>query len=520
MDNARRIHAAVFGLVVVASLAASTWRYPQTSDGGAVLATARSLWSHGTLAIDASFTRDNGYAPSAKAGVDGRAYAKYGIGAAVWLVPWLAVSDAASSATNAAPGRVEPIVLSFVNPLLTGLAAATVAALAMLLGATPGRALALGVAYGVATLAWAYAGTDHTEALQAWLVASASWALASFERAPRARAALLMGILLAAGLLVKPTLAVLAPAFAVGGFVAAHPLRRRHAAWIPVLFGIGIPLAAAVAALMGLNWARFGSPFATAYNEPVMTNPITTGLYGYLLSINKGLPWYAPVVIVAPLGLWRLRRVAPGTVTAIALGAVLWFATNARFYDWGGGWCWGPRYLMPIVPGLVAACAPILASRPGRAVVATLGAAGLAVTLLGVVISEEAYRCTMWQVWLLDEAGTVPAGSAHRPGEIVAYPRPLVDVLPEFSSIPAHWWLARVAAKGCDCAQGSLECSCRGGAMEDDPTFASPPWIGRYPEARPQPSWGVSFIQPAVARRAYRALVFDPRRAPAQAPVP
>ena len=63
-------------------LLSSSWRFPLGGDGRATLATSRSLLTHHTLAVDAQFASDEGFVPRAKIGVDGRAYAKAGLGLA------------------------------------------------------------------------------------------------------------------------------------------------------------------------------------------------------------------------------------------------------------------------------------------------------------------------------------------------------------------------------------------------------------------------------------------------------
>ena len=510
MNGAVRDRSLVFLVVLVASLTASTWRFPQSSDGTAILATARSLLDHGTLAIDERFARDNGYAPSARIGLDGRAYAKYGVGAALWQLPWLALADAATRVSSLSRPHVEALLLSLVNPLLTATTAALVAALALLFGAGRRDAAALGAAYALTTFAWAYAVTDGTEALQACLVCLAAWGLATFERSGRHGALLTASMALALGALVKPTLVSLWPAFGLGVAIALKKRQIGVGSWVTALLMFCIPIGAAGAVWVALNLARFGAPFAAGYNDPVMTNPLQAGLYGFLVSFNKGIPWYAPLAAAAPLGLWGLRRRVPASAAAFAAASIVWIVLNARFYDWGGGWCWGPRYLLPVVPILVGACAPLPGTRFGRVAAGCLAMAGLGVTLLGVVISEEAYRRTTMHLWLVDATGTVRAGHATEAGRLVDYPRPPADTLPGFSSIAAHWWLARVAVSGCDCAPMPLECSCRSGSMEDHPVFASPPWKTRYPEAVPLLPWGVSLLQPRAVEAAYRAWVHDP----------
>ena len=63
-------------VILLMYLLSSSWRFPLGGDGRATLATSRSLVVDHTLAIDAAFASDEGYAPRAKIGVDGRAYGK------------------------------------------------------------------------------------------------------------------------------------------------------------------------------------------------------------------------------------------------------------------------------------------------------------------------------------------------------------------------------------------------------------------------------------------------------------
>src|SRR2546429_244892 len=67
-------------VILLMYLLSSSWRFPLGGDGRATLATSRSLLVEHTLAIDPAFASDEGYAPRAKIGVDGRAYGKAGVG--------------------------------------------------------------------------------------------------------------------------------------------------------------------------------------------------------------------------------------------------------------------------------------------------------------------------------------------------------------------------------------------------------------------------------------------------------
>src|SRR5262249_43364226 len=120
---------AIVGLgvfVFAICLLSSTWRFPLSSDGSAMLATSRGLLTRQTLAVDAGFAADDGYNPSAKIGIGGRAYIKYGLGLPILEMPWVALALLLSRATGADEADAFATVLSLLNPVLTAFTAVVV----------------------------------------------------------------------------------------------------------------------------------------------------------------------------------------------------------------------------------------------------------------------------------------------------------------------------------------------------------------------------------------------------------
>ncbi len=499
-------------LVLFVSLASSTWEFPSSSDGTATLATAVSLAEHGTLAIDARFLTDNAYAPSAKQGGNGRAYSKYGLGLSLVELPLVVLARGTSQMFGFSQSGVQTALLSLLNPLATALAAALLFAMCERLGASRTAARLAALAYAFATLAWASAISDNSDALQAFLVTLAAWGLAGGGGDRPNRALWVSGASLGWGVLTKTSIAVLAPPFVVGAWLVC---RSRGMSWRDALAGsarVAAPVAAGILALAWLNWTRFGSMTTTGYNTPVLTHPLWSGLYGLLLGPNKGVVFYAPLVLLAPLGLVALWRRSISLAAALILSVIVWTPLNAIFYQWGGGWCWGPRYLLPILPFSFVAIGMTF-DRPTAGLIArALCTAGFMINLLGVVVSEDAYRRTTMHVWLPDRTGYVTMGDATTPGRIVDYPRSAEDVLPAFSSIAGHWWLVRVALAGCDCTEESAECRCRTGRFEENRLFLSPPWRAQFGDAVPRPPYGIGIVQPLLLRERYRQAVVDPNR--------
>ena len=190
----------IFGIYLLSS----SWRFPIGEDGRATLATSRSLLTHRTLAVDAAFASDEGYGPRAKIGVDGRAYAKAGLGLPIAELPFVATGLLMSKLAGLPEAQTLASVLSLLNPLVSACAAIVVYRLCQTVGCSPLLALLAAIAYAFGTLAWVYAGVDGTEPLQALCLALSLLLLIRYR--PERHAWLLAGssVALAYAIVTKP----------------------------------------------------------------------------------------------------------------------------------------------------------------------------------------------------------------------------------------------------------------------------------------------------------------------------
>lgn len=500
--------------VFLLTLAASPPTFPRSSDARAMFATAQSLVDRGSLAIDSLYLDDDiPVNPSAKAGPDGRAYAKYGLGWPLVLAGVLLAAGGLGLAASSGPVQAALLAL---NPLLTAAAAAVAVAIARELGASRRQAALLGLGGALATFAWHVGTTDGADALMTLLVTLSLWACLRHARTLSPRHAALAGGALGAALVAKSSLLVLAPGVLLS-LAAAHMVAGSrapaHGAARPAVRAVaacGAALSAGLGLALWSNHARWGSPFASGYNEPVLTGDLAFGLWQLTVGVNKGLVVYAPV---AALGLLALvagwRRHVPWTIAA-GLGALGLLASTAKFYDFGGGWTYGPRYLLPVVPALAASIAPLLRARAGRLVAGLALTAGLATSVPGVLIDVGASRTTFANAWLPEASGLVRSGDTHRPGVIVERPRPVEDAVPEFAGPVVNLWLLRVLTEPCACSREAWWCACADGRdMYWNARFRSPPWASRYPEVEARPPYGQDLLGPALLSAWYRRAVFD-----------
>ncbi|MEA2344871.1 MAG: hypothetical protein QOF63_3040 [Thermoanaerobaculia bacterium] len=107
------------------------------------------------------------------------------------------------------------------------------------------------------------------------------------------------------------------------------------------------------------QWRCFGSPFRTAveastpfthggYLFGVITIPSTDALYGITISPYRGLFFVSPILLLAFAGFASMKRNAQyWSLIAIVTTFIL---VIASFNGWHGGFAFGPRYLIPIIP--------------------------------------------------------------------------------------------------------------------------------------------------------------------------
>jgi hypothetical protein len=165
--------------------------------------------------------------------------------------------------------------------------------------------------------------------------------------------------------------------------------RWRATAWLTL--GGAVP----VACLCLLNWWLFGNLFLGGYDNDNWQEspPFWLGLGGLLVAPSRGVLVYSPALLLAPLGLWRLRRdpTRPGDTGGLILAwgaaagvTVLFYA---RWYHWFGGWSYGPRMLcetMPVLCLLFGIAYQSLRAAWGRRLGLALVALSVAVHLVGL----------------------------------------------------------------------------------------------------------------------------------------
>jgi hypothetical protein len=376
-----------------------------SSDGLAMYAMADSLARHGAADIDA--LRWMGLQQGTY-GLDGLLYSRKGVGVSLLGLPlaWL--------------GLVTPfwgVAQTFLlfNTLVTAATGTLLALYIKRCGYSIGTGLGGGLLYGLITMAWPYARTDFSDPLSGLLLLAAAYALLCWRQTGRLGAVVWGGVVLGLAVATRYANAVALPLFvallvayglspnrgqAPGGSAEDIPYGVRHrffSLW-PALLALATPLAAIAGALAAYNVARYGDPLQTGYLPQESFSAIWwEGILGLLISPGRGLFLYNPVLlgvfIAIPAALRQAREEALLAVSIFVAHVLLY----GKWFMWHGGYAWGPRFLLPTLPFLVALMAPLLLRLGRRRPLLTLGFSILTllsgtIQLLGVAIDFRLYQ--------------------------------------------------------------------------------------------------------------------------------
>ncbi|HEY6946112.1 MAG TPA: hypothetical protein VI431_13305 [Candidatus Acidoferrum sp.] len=257
---------------------------------------------------------------------------------------------------------VAGVFASVLPALFTAATVGLVALIAVQLGSTLQGARRAALAFGLGTVAMVYARTFYADPLLSLLVTGAV-ALTLTNALQKTLSAALLAVL---AVLAKPTGILLGPLLSLYLFLKKASIRT---ALLP-LAGSGLGLLCYCV----YNFVRFGNPLNFGPANPFSMALIPEGFAGQLFSPGAGIIWYCPPVIMAVLGFSKAAKVRMMEAFLIAsvFGAFLLLHSAVPY--WEGGWSWGPRYLLPALP-VIMALTGLLEGKAAR-IVLVLGLVG------------------------------------------------------------------------------------------------------------------------------------------------
>lgn len=316
------------------------------------------------------------------------------------------------------------VVVLFFNPILSVLSALALARIAASVVGSWRAGLLTAVLWAFGTIGWAHAKTFFTEPLAGLFGLLALERLLRWHAAEpplRMREALWMGAWLALGVFTRVDF----PFVAAGllGVMGVHALRSvDRAVNVRTVVVAGACAAIAFAALQGWNGLRFGGGDVTAgygdQSEGVkFTTPLFVGLQGLLGSPGKGMFFFSPALLVAAWGWMRAGREASFAKVATLVGFLPFFIAMAKWQNWEGGWCWGPRHIVQIHLPLMLGAAFVVSDMTcalRRWAVIAIGIAGVCANVLGTSQSPTDYYHEFYRT----PQDGVYFPTAYRPDEV------------------------------------------------------------------------------------------------------
>lgn len=314
-------------------------------------------------------------------GPDGQVFSKKGPAPAFLAVPWYLLLHTITE-FNVGIGQLQATLLW--NGFVTAATAALLWLTALRLGYSDRTGMALGLLFGLATIAWPYANQFFGEPLSALSLLAVFCGMIAWRRNGHWWWMALAGG--GAGLAVATVTAhALLIALFTGWWLVDWFLRRRRAPdaatssfsqWAISAVAFVAPILIAGALLALYNFVRFGNPFETGYHFDAgegFTNPLLSGLWGLLISPYRGVFWHTPLFLASIIVYVPFVRRHRSEGVLIALLSVVLIATYSLWWMWWGGYAWGPRFLVPLTPLWVLVLAPVIepvvnnwANRKGR----------------------------------------------------------------------------------------------------------------------------------------------------------
>ncbi len=241
-----------------------------------------------------------------------------------------------------------------------------------------------------------------------YALTTCAWAISSQALWPHALSALCLGTLmlildrgsltiwrLVGAALVCATMVANRPQMLIfAGVAVVYLVARQRRLLVPFL----AVAAVAAAALLAYNLWALGNVFGGYGKFDHFSTPFLEGVAGLLVSPNRGVFVYTPILLFSLWGIVEaVRGKGPSWLRYFAVGLLLHVTMYAKFDDWHAGYTYGPRYFADVLPLLVVylvyGLVPVWRSTiAARTVAGGLIAYGFVVQVLGVYAADDGWN--------------------------------------------------------------------------------------------------------------------------------
>jgi len=229
------------------------------------------------------------------------------------------------------------------------------------LGFSNRASLISALTWGIGTIAWPYARWLFTEPAGALALLTGFYGGTLFRRRPSAQSAFLCGLGLGLAIAAVPYSVLSLPFIIANLFLPPSPSAKIKYALLGGLGGMAGPLLGTAL----YNALRFGHPMDSGYRLSFsdFTTPLP-GMIGLLISPARGLVFYMPQVLLTVPGYLMGQHKHRSEFLKVLVMLLTYLLFFGSWRIWHGGWSWGPRYLVPVIPLMFPLIAPVWESFP------------------------------------------------------------------------------------------------------------------------------------------------------------
>lgn len=311
--------------------------------------TALALIEDGSMLIEVIDDAVLGIVPK----IDGteKIYSQYGLGLVAIFLPIVCIGKLISLAFDIDNRIWIDFLLSFYNVPFALLALYFFKSILLRLGTSKPQATTCMLLLFFCTGFWKYSVTDFSEITQVAFLLGAINSLLLEKRSKWKHVSFWLALLIA----MKLVYVLLLPIFFAYAIwcefekMNLKVLSKRFFDFCFFLVPLGLFLAY-------MNYMRFGSIFETGYGSQASSfswDFFQRDWFDYLISMQRGILPFNPMLLLSSIGWFFLPKENRKFFLLIGLMILGWFILMCFWKSLQGGYCWGNRLLIPILPLLM-----------------------------------------------------------------------------------------------------------------------------------------------------------------------
>jgi len=198
---------------------------------------------------------------------------------------------------------------------------------------------------GLGTMCWRYSVWDFSEVTQMFFFLLSVYLVLKNS----SRASFAGSLSYAFLILLKTSYLLYIPIFLIYIFLRNRPDLKIAASRIASFLSF---ISISLGFLLVLNYLRFGDIFEFGYGKEALMfsiGGIQRNIPKLLFYLDKGIFIYNPVLILSIIGYFKFTKLFRREAILFISIIVINLLTTSMWHMWYGGWCWGPRLLVPMI---------------------------------------------------------------------------------------------------------------------------------------------------------------------------